>query len=167
MQPSKPLPQEFINDCFVWTLFSGCNLTASADGLEWRGRTWSIINHFIPYTEEEVGSPARFESDFLINYMKDKDYSKEACAVLEAGKAIWRAYFATSFPHPIREKYKLNRADVGWYQIRMAFKALKEMGEYASIVSFAPLEDAYAILTEKLSPKVYELGFLKRPPKAV
>jgi len=159
--PSKPLPQEFINDCLIWMLFSGNNLTASADGLEWRGKTWSIVNHFIPYNEEELGSPARFESDFLVRYMKDKDYSEEAKTVLEAGKAIWKAYFATSFPHPIREKYKLNRVDVGWYQIRMAFNMLKKMGEYVSPISFASLDESYASLTEKLAPKLYELGFLK------
>jgi len=162
LQPTVSLPEEFINDCLVWMLFNGKNLTASADGLEWNERTWSIVNHFIPYTEEEVGSPARFESDFLIHYMKDKEFSKEATAVLEAGKAIWQAYFKTSFPHPIREKYKLERADVGWYQIRMAFKMLQEMGEYVSPISFASLDASYASLTEKLSPKVYELGFLKR-----
>ncbi|MGP1438473.1 MAG: hypothetical protein ACTTKH_05315 [Treponema sp.] len=38
LQPDKPLPEEFINDCLIWMLFSGSNLTASADGLEWNGK---------------------------------------------------------------------------------------------------------------------------------
>ena len=162
LQPNKLLPEEFINDCLAWMLFSGKNLTASADGLEWQGRVWSIVNHFIPYEEEEVGSPSRFESDFLVKYMKGKTYSKEALAVLKAGKALWQAYFSTSFPHPIREKFKLARADVGYYQIRQALKALSETGEYAPPANFASLENSYAVLTEKLIPQVYELGFLKR-----
>ena len=162
LQSSKPIPEEFINDCLIWMLFSGSNLTASADGLEWQGRAWSIVNHFIPYEEEEVGSPSRFESDFLVKYMKGKSYSEEALAVLKAGKALWQAYFSTSFPHPIREKFKLGRADVGYYQIRQALKALSETGEYASHANFASLENSYAVLTEKLTPQVYELGFLKR-----
>ncbi|MGP1438453.1 MAG: hypothetical protein ACTTKH_05215 [Treponema sp.] len=161
LQPDKPLNEEFINDCLVWMLFSGSNLTASADGLEWNAKTWSIVNHFIPYREEEVGANNRFESDFLVNYMQDKSYSEEALNVLEAGKAIWKSYFEMSFPHTIRERFKLGRADVGWYQIRQALKALDETGEYAKRVSFAPFEEAYAKLTEKLRPKVYELGFLK------
>ncbi|MGP1437873.1 MAG: hypothetical protein ACTTKH_02235 [Treponema sp.] len=161
-QGDKPLPQEFINDCLVWMLFSKSNLTASADGLVWNGKTWSITNHFIPYTEEEVGSHSRFESDFLVNYMNDKSYSEQAIAVLEAGKAIWQAYFSYSFPHIIREKFKLGRADVGWYQIRQALKALGESEEYTNPFDFGAFEKAYSTLTQKLSPQVYELGFLKR-----
>ena len=36
LQPDKPLGEEFINACLVWMLFSGKNLTASADGLGWQ-----------------------------------------------------------------------------------------------------------------------------------
>ena len=161
LQPTVSLPEEFINDCLIWMLFNGKNLTASADDLLWRDKEWSIVNYFLPYKEEEVGSPARFETDFLVNYMKDKSYSPEAISVLEAGKIIWQAYFKTSFPHPIREKLKLNRADVGWYQIRHSFKALTETGEHLCPANFIPLEKAYAILTEKLTPQVYKLGFLR------
>ena len=50
-------------------LFNGSNLTASADGLEWNGKAWSIVNHFIPFTEEEVNAPDRFESDFMVRYL--------------------------------------------------------------------------------------------------
>ena len=160
LQPSKPLPEEFINDCLIWMLFSNQNLTASADGLQWNGRQWSIVNHFIPYKEEEVRSPSRFESDFLLSYRRDKSYSKEASSVLEEGKIIWQAYFKTSFPYPIREKLKLNRADVGWYQIRHALKALAERGEMSYPFNFAPFEEAYITLTDKLAPQVYEFGFL-------
>ena len=162
LQPDKPLSEEFINDCLVWMLFSGSNLTASADGLEWNGRMWSIVNHFIPYREEEVGANSRFESDFLSSYMKDKNYSEEAKAVLEEGKKIWQAYFALSFPYSIREKFKLGRADVGYYQIRHALKALGETGECVMPFNFAPFEATYTALTEKLKPQVYEAGFLKR-----
>jgi len=162
LQPTKPLTDEFINDCLVWMLFNGSNLTASVSSLEWQGREWSLVNHFIPYTEEEVGSPSRFESDFLVNYMKDKAYSSEALAVLEQGKIIWQTYFATSFPHDIRECFKLHRADVGWYQIRKAFKDLSTMSDCVNLVNFSSFETTYAILTEKLRPQVYELGFLKR-----
>ena len=93
--------------------------------------------------------------------MKDKSYSPEAISVLEAGKIIWQAYFKTSFPHPIREKLKLNRADVGWYQIRHAIKELAETGEMSHPFNFEPFEEAYIALTDKLAPQVYKLGFLR------
>ncbi len=45
------------------------NLTACTNNLKWNGKQWSIVNHFIPFTEEVVGSPDRFESDFMVRYL--------------------------------------------------------------------------------------------------
>lgn len=159
LQPVGELSEEFRNDCLVWMLFNGSNLTASADGLEWNGRTWSIVNHFIPFTEEEVGSPERFESDFMVQYMRGKDFSPEAAAVLQAGKKLWQAYYQNIDPHSVREEFKLNRADVGWYQVRKALERRNESGDYAP-VSFAEFKAAYDSLTQKLRPQVYAYGFL-------
>lgn len=160
LQPNCELPEEFKNDCLVWMLFNGSNLTASANDLEWNGKKWNIVNHFIPFTEEEVGASDKFESDFMVRYMEGKDFSDEAKAVLAEGRKIWQAYFAQDFNHKIRDEFKLNRPDVGWYQIRMALKAQNESSA-ARPTNFAAFEAAYKALTEKLRPKVYEYGFLK------
>lgn len=160
LQPNCELPEEFKNDCLVWMLFNGSNLTASANGLEWNDKTWNIVNHFIPFTEEEVGSSERFESDFMVRYMEGKSFSSEAQAVLDEGKKLWQEYFKQSFGAKIRDEFKLNRSDVGWYQIRMALKAQNETGLQKPI-GFSSFETAYKTLTEKLRPKVYEYGFLK------
>jgi len=160
LQPDKPLSDEFKNDCLIWMLFHGKNVTASANDLEWNGKKWSIVNHFIPFTEEEVNAPGRFESDFMVQYMKDKKFSKEATEVLQTGKKLWQAYFAETDVHTIRDELKLNRADVGWYQIRKALQARNASGDFPE-VSFKAFEAAYKALTEKLQPMVYELGFLK------
>lgn len=160
LQPNGDLSEEFKNDCLVYMLFNGSNLTASANGLEWNGRQWNIVNHFIPFTETEVGAPNRFESDFMVRYMEGKIFSPEAQAVLDEGKKIWHAYFKQSFNHRIREEFKLNRSDVGWYQIRMALKAQNETGN-AIPVNFESFETAYKNLSEKLRPQVYTYGFLK------
>jgi hypothetical protein len=160
IQPTGELTNEFKNDCLIWTLFNGSNLTASANNLEWNERKWSIVNHFVPYTEAEVGSPDRFESDFMVRYMSDKTFSSGAQVVLEEGKKLWSAYFEYTDPHTVREELKLNRADVGWYQIRNALKRRNESGDYPP-VSFKEFETAYKSLTEKLHPQVYTLGFLK------
>jgi hypothetical protein len=141
-------------------LFNGSNLTASANDLEWNGKKWSIINHFIPFTEEEVNAPDRFESDFMVRYMEDKTFSNEAQAVLAEGKKLWQAYFAHTDAHNVRDELKLNRSDVGWYQVRKALEARNASGDYLP-VSFKPFQEAYKVLTEKLQPMVYELGFLK------
>ena len=60
----------------------------------------------------------------------------------------------------VRDQYKLNRPDVGWYQVRNALKARNASGDTASI-NFGPFELAYHALTEKLQPQVFSLGFLR------
>jgi hypothetical protein len=188
LQPDKPLTDEFKSDCLIWMLFNRCQRTASANDLEWNGKKWRIVNHFIPYTEAEVNSPDRFESDFMVQYINNlprfvsprtskvsvsedtnrgkvipnevRNLSAEAQAVLDEGKKLWQAYFAHTDVHTVREELKLNRADVGWYQIRKALESRNASGDFPP-VSFAAFKEAYNALTEKLQPMVYELGFLK------
>jgi len=160
LQPTAPLTEEFKSDCLIWMLFHGKNLTAGANDLEWNGKKWSLVNHFIPFTEEEVGAPGRFESDFMVQYLADKSLSAEALAVLDAGRTLWQAYFAHTDVRTVRDELKLNRPDVGWYQIRNALKKRNESGDTAP-VDFTPFETAYKALSDKLRPQVFELGFLR------
>jgi hypothetical protein len=164
LQPTETLTDEFKSDCLIWMLFNGSNLTASANNLEWNGKQWSIVNHFIPFTEAEVNAPDRFESDFMVRYLQEvtsfEKMSPLAQAVLDEGRKLWQAYFAHTDVHTVREELKLNRPDVGWYQIRKALQARNTSGDFAP-VSFAAFEAAYKALTEKLQPMVYELGFLR------
>jgi len=156
LQPSKPLSDEFKSDCLVWMLFAGKNLTAGADRMRWNDRDWSLTNHFIPFTEAEVGAKARFASDFMVRYIAGMAFSPEAHAVLDEGRKLFQRFHATSFPNKIRQEYKLGRADAGWYQVRRALEAYGEI----ELTDFDPFKAAYAALTEKLRPMVYELGFL-------
>lgn len=87
-------------------------------------------------------------------------FSPESQAVLDEGKKLRKAYFQHTDPHTVREELKLNRSDVGRYQIRNALKKRNESGDFPP-VSFTDFETAYKILTEKLRPLVYEYGFLK------
>ena len=160
LQPLNEPSEEFYNDCLVWMLFNRCNRTASADNLEWDNKKWSIVNHFIPYTESEVGSPERFESDFMVRYMEGKVFSVEAQQVLDAGRDLWRKYFDHNDSYGVREEFKLNRADVSWYQVRKALSA-RSLDTDLPLISFDSFEKTYKGLTDKLAPLVYELGFLK------
>ena len=182
LQPTAPLSDEFNNDCLIWMLFHGKNLTASANNLEWNGKKWSIVNHFIPYTEAEVNAPDRFESDFMVQYLvalqakqvecvdasmqaatnrcTPNGLSDEAVAVLDARRILWQAYFAETDVRSVRDELKLNRPDVGWYQIRNALKARNASGDNVAI-NFKPFETAYKTLSDKLQPQVFELGFLR------
>jgi hypothetical protein len=160
LQPMEPLTDEFKTDCLLWMLFNGSNLTASANDLEWSGQKWSIVNHFIPYTEAEVDAPDRFESDFMVQYLADITLSAEATAVLDAGRSLWKTYFAHTDVRTVRDQYKLNRPDVGWYQIRNALAERNKSGDTAP-VNFKPFDVAYEALTNKLRPQVFSLGFLR------
>jgi hypothetical protein len=160
LQPNCELTDEFKNDCLIWTLFNRCNRTVGAKDLEWGDKSWSLVNHFIPYTESEVDAPERFESDFMSQFISDKIFSHEAKAVLDVGRTLWKAFFAEIDVHSVREEFKLNRPDVGWYQIRNALKKRNESGDYPP-VDFTKFEEAYEALSDKLRPQVYELGFLK------
>ena len=155
----------------MFMLFNRQNRTAGANDLEWNDKKWSIVNHFIPFTEEEVGANDRFESDFMVQYLAGtvgtgrdlsvpNNMSAQAAAVMNEGKKLWQAYFANTDVRAVREELKLNRPDVGWYQVRNALKKRNESGDYQP-VSFKPFEEAYKSLSEKLQPMVYELGFLR------
>lgn len=45
----------------------------------------------------------------------------------------WETYFQHTDNHSIREEYKLNRVDVGWYQIRNALKARNSSGDFIPV----------------------------------
>ena len=156
LQPSQALTDEFRSDCLIWMLFAGKNLSAGADGLRWNDRDWSLVNHFIPFTEAEVGAGGRFESDFMVRHMAGMAFSPEAQAVLDEGRKLWQRFHATQFPRKIRDGLKLNRADAGWYQVR---KALEQYGD-TELTDFDPFKAAYAALGAKLRPMVFDLGFL-------
>ena len=160
LQPTCELPEWFYDDCLLWMLFNGNNVTASANGLEWNGKKWDLINHFVPYTEQEVNAKGRFESDFMSSYLSDRKLSSEATSVLDAGRDLWKAFFAVTDNKSIRDEFKLNRPDVGWYQIRNALEKRNESGSSIP-VSFEPFNGAYMVLTEKIRPLVYEYGFLR------
>ena len=160
LQPIQALSDEFKNDCLIWMLFNGSNLTASANDLEWNGKKWSIVNHFIPFSEAEVSASGRFESDFMVQHLSDKSLSSKAVAVLNAGRLLWKEYFSHTDVYSVRDEFKLNRPDVGWYQVRNALKARGSSDDIAPI-SFKPFETAYKALSEKLLPQVFELGFLR------
>lgn len=160
LQPSGVLTDEFKNDCLIWMLFNGHNLTAGADNLVWNGEKWSLVNHFIPFTEADVGALGRFESNLIAQYLAKRKLSTEAKGVLSAGKNLWQEYHKGSDGRTLKEKLMLNRPDVGWYQIRHVLKH-RNMSGSAIPVDMSPFNEMYEKLSEKLETQVYTLGFLR------
>ncbi len=156
LAPTVPLTPEFELDCLIYMLFHGMNLSAGADGLLYNNQEWSLTNHFIPFTEDQLNVPAgqRFESRFMLDYLKGKVLSSEAQAVLDTTLIVWRSYFSLALSRTTTEEFKLGRADVGWYQVRSALE--KEMGKNSTKHHV----HAYAALAAKLRPQIYDFGFL-------
>lgn len=154
--PTLTLTNEFIDDCLIWMLFHGNNLSAGADGLMYGGEKYSLINHFIPFTEDELGSSDRFESDFMTRYLSKRKLSAEARTVLSSGQTIWSKYFEDIDPKAVRQKLMLNRPDAGWYQVRNALK-LRGTLNPLDIEKFA---SSYQALRTKLLPQISDFGIL-------
>jgi hypothetical protein len=167
----------FQNDCLAFALFHGQNKISSKLG----------TNHWIPFTESEVGSKQKFESKFMANFIagklkddnstalfeKDKvtkkeplEFSGEAKVVFEKGKALWSYYHTTIQNSPPSGG---GGANASLYDIREYFQERNTTGKmnsksadetYTKLI--ADLKDSLAVLAKKIEPKVYEYGFLKK-----
>lgn len=162
--------KEFQTDCLIFMLFHGQNRISSQQG----------INHWIPFTREQVGCKKTFKSTFMADYLNGKikpaegqelfgtevqsiafslqTMSPEAQAVYDAGLALWRYYHAQ--PNAI--------ADASFYDIRLHFQGTNDKGNmnaksddetYTELI--AALREKMKHLAKRIEPKVYEYGFLK------
>ena len=169
--------QKFHSDCLAYTLFHGQNRISCQEG----------INHWIPFTEEEVKAPTLFKSHFMTDFIAGKikqiqessdelfasedpevsliprkpmTFSPEATAVFNAGRALWRYYFAQAG----REA----DPDAALYDIRLYFQGRDTKGKMNSdspdakyMELIGTLRQALKRLGRKIEPKVYEHGFLR------
>jgi len=156
LQPNQSLPDSFKSDCLIWTLFNSANYTAGVAKLHWNSQDWSLINHFVPFTEVQVGANTAFDSNFMATYLSKIKLSAEAKDVMQEGRKLFSKYHQQKFGRTIIDEFKLGRPDVGWWQVRRALKA----NHNNVVTDFEPWEEAYAALTEKLNPQVIEFGFL-------
>jgi len=166
---------EFQNDCFVYSLFDGQNQISIKDG----------INHWIPFTEQEVNAKEKFASNFMTDFIKCKIkqeptavntlfeskkemavgdnapllFSEEATAVFDAGRELWKYYHAQNGVN----------VNASLYDIREYFQGRNDAGRmntkstdaiYTKLIS--ELRNNLTLLANKIKPKVYEYEFLKQ-----
>jgi hypothetical protein len=145
-------------DGIVYTLFANANNIKSADG----------VNHWIPFTEEEVGAKDCFKSHFMSEYLRvfaplREKLSPAATSVLDAGRELWRYYHAQLGANP----------DASYYDIRLHFQGVttdargkakmnsdSKDAKYTELIG--NLRAAMKRLAKEIEPKVYEYGFLKK-----
>ncbi len=157
----------FQSDCLCFSLFE--NKIQSKQG----------VNHWIPFTEEEVNARGKFESHFMTDFIKGKIqpeqqdglfggeqqkvepmvFSPEAQAVFNAGRELWLYY----------HKQPRCNVNASLYDIREHFQGRNEKGKmnnksddakYMELITH--LRTTLKVLATNIAPKVYEYGFLKK-----
>lgn len=169
----------FQTDCLIWALFN--NVIREKKG----------VCHWIPFYEDEVGSPASFNSRFMADFLHGKverkavsvsgnlfdqqaaddaaavrlidTLSVEAQSVLEAGREIWKYYL--SIPGvSVNASFFDIRAYFQGYKVTE--KGRRMMNSSSTDICYtkllANLRDTLKELESKIEPKIYEYGFLLR-----
>jgi hypothetical protein len=176
LYPNESWKTDFIfqNDCLAYALFDGHNRISNSDG----------INYWIPFTEQEVKAQDKFANNFMTDFILGKlkfeqnaqntlfaneaisgvydnqprQFSIEAKAVFDAGRALWQYYHA-------QQNVNVNAS---LYDIREHFQGRNEAGrmnarsddaEYTTLIG--ELRNTLNQLADKIKPKIYEYGFLK------
>ncbi|WP_309639494.1 hypothetical protein [Methylibium sp.] len=165
MKPAvDPLPEAFENDCVVWSLYSNSNNTVAMRDVAYAGQTWQVPNQFFPVllaalrswgvSDSEIALQLPGAQDrFVARWLVGRPLSAEAGAVLAAGLAVWRLYFA-QLHQLCTARFKIATWDAGWWQAR---SALLDRGMAAP--ELAALKAAHDTLKAKLLPQVADLGF--------
>ena len=177
--PSE-LPPEFVNDCVVWSAFADSNYAVSLRNVQYQGRVWQIANQMYPFLLEDVRRwpcshgdiasqlAAANEDRFLAKWLETHRLSYEAHVVMNAARALYRAFYA-NITHTPWMDWKIETWDVGYYQVRNAMKALGGSRSVATVMGAdatervppaEALHAAHKALRDKLLPQIYSLGFL-------
>lgn len=162
--------KEFQNDCLTFTIFSN-NI-----------QTKFGVNHWIPFTENELNAKEKFESNFMTDFIKGKIqpeqknegplfaeetikndnkplvFSEEATEVFNAGCELWKYY----------HQQKDINVNAALYDIKLHFQGRNDKGrmnakstdeKYTELIG--DLRQKLNLLADKIAPKVYEYEFLK------
>ncbi len=162
---------EFANDSIVYSLFNTSSQQSSLRHIEYKDKFWDIKNEFFWMPKNIIMELAeKHNNDFCYNdaYASDERYvyallrdglydrlSNEAKAVLDKATDLVRKSFvyrmAFDEDHP---EYQINNWDAGFYQ-------LKKLWDERLKPDFTEFKNLYKVLSDKMRPMVYELGFLK------
>ena len=170
---------DFQTNCLAYTLFHGQNRISSAEGANhWIPFTEQEVNaparftsHFMTdfiagklhtqtLKEQNLFTLSGQEDPYSANpYIPTQplQFTSEAQAVFQAGKALWQYYFTQPNPNP----------NASLYDIREHFQGRNEKGKmnnksedetYNRLI--ANLRQALATLAKAIEPKVYQYQFL-------
>lgn len=168
--------RDFQSDCLAYTLFHGQNRITSAEG----------INHWIPFTEQQVNAPDNFQSHFMSDFINGKlkqqnsdtlfgaeesliptepiQFTPAAQAVMEAGRKLWEYYLHKKDKELYAEPVNVNAS---FYDIRAYFQGFEkgkmrnksDDEKYNELLR--DLRTYQKVLAKQIEKKVYLYGFLK------
>lgn len=167
---------DFKTDCLVYTLFHGQNRISSEYG----------VNHWIPFTEAEVGAKEKFKSHFMNDFIQGKhsetnqqpaeqelfhnenpsqetplQFTPQAQNVLNTGLKLWQYYHQQPSANP----------DASFYDIRLFFQGTeedkngklqmkKESNNQCYNLLIKRLREQQKELASRIEEKVYQYKFL-------
>lgn len=164
--PKGELDSEFIDDCVVWSAFAPSNYAVSLRDVTHKGRVYQIANNLFPFFRSDVRKwkcpvkdvqeslDAATDERFLATWLKGRDLSPEAQAVLDAAKCVYRRFYADVASSNWAD-YKVQTWDLGFYQIVQSAKGTSVAKE-----ELAELRAAHDALREKLLPQITDYGFI-------
>ena len=164
---------DFHTNCLIFTLFHGQNRISAEQG----------VNHWIPFTERDIGCKSAFASDFMSRFIAGKIkpqeqtgtllterksliptepliFSEQAQAVFDAGRELWTYYHA-------KQHYGQNiNINASYYDIRKYFqgetngKMNKTSNDEAYNELLLILKEKMKNLAKEIEKKVYLYKFL-------
>ena len=164
---------DFHTNCLIFTLFHGQNKISAEQG----------VNHWIPFTERDIGCKSAFASDFMSRFIAGKMKPQEqtgtlltehksliptaplvlteqAQAVFDAGRELWTYYHA-------KQHYGQNiNINASYYDIRKYFqgetngKMNKTSNDEAYNELLLILKEKMKNLAKEIEKKVYLYKFL-------
>ena len=159
--------KDFIADSIIFALFNDKNNISIKNG----------TNHWIPFTEQQVGCKKSFKSHFMSDFLQGKikietdgdmftekksksvkiELSPTAQSVYDSALKLWKYYHSQSCAIADASLYDIREYFQGKSNGRMKNKSDDET--YNELIS--DLRNKMKLLAKQIEPKVYEYGFLK------
>ena len=184
LTPNKIETDEYANffyDSLIYSLYNTSSHQSSLRKILYKEKEYDIKNEFFFMSKETIVELAdahsncfcyndayndkeRFVYIVIKNIEKDNLFSKEAQEVLDLSRELlinsfkYRESFNNSKP-----EFQINNWDCGWYQIKGLINWVIDNKFDENIMKkYNEFKENYKALSDKMRPKVYELGFLKK-----
>lgn len=160
--------EDFVSDCVVWSTFADSNNAVALKDVEWDGQTWQIANHLFPFLLQEVRTWdissteinyqlfAANEDRYLAKWIAKHQLSQEAASVMDAARDLYKTIYANITKIAWADA-KIDTWDFGLTQIK---RAIRTESIDIACNQLATLKEMHKCLTAKISPRIYEYGFI-------